>query len=366
MDTFGKMLRLTVFGESHGPAIGGVLDGLPSGIVIDMDAIGRQMARRRASGGISTSRKEADIPEILSGVYNGRTTGTPLAFAIRNTNVRRKDYDALQDVPRPSHADYSGHVRYKGYEDRSGGGHFSGRLTAVLTAAGAIAEEMLKEKGIRIGTHIRRIGKIEDEPFKEDRLDEQLQILADKTFPVLSDYAGTQMQQCILEAASQMDSVGGIVETVIYGLDAGYGEPLFDSLESRLAHAVFSVPAVKGIEFGAGFALADMTGSEANDPFVVRDGRICTETNNSGGINGGISNGMPILFRTVLRPTPSIGIVQKSVHMDSLRDTALTIEGRHDPCIVHRACPVIDAMTALVIADTLLEAEGRDSFVPEP
>ncbi|MBR3357989.1 MAG: chorismate synthase [Solobacterium sp.] len=365
MDTFGKMLKLTVFGESHGPAVGGVIDGMPSGVKIDLGSVQKQLDRRRASAGISTARREKDIPEILSGVYNGMSTGTPLAFILRNSDARREDYDSLLDVPRPSHADYSGHIRFRGYEDRSGGGHFSGRLTAVLTFAGALAEDMLKEKGILTGTHIRRIGTAEDEPFDAVSPEKQLKALAEKKFPVLSAYAAKQMKEIIVDAANEMDSVGGITETAVSGLPAGYGEPFFDSLESRISHAVFSIPAVKGIEFGAGFALADMKGSEANDPFVIRDGKIRTSTNHSGGINGGISNGMPIVFRTVLRPTPSIGIVQKSVHMDSLRDTALTIEGRHDPCIVHRACPVIDAVTALVIADVVMEAEGRNFFAGE-
>ena len=285
---------------------------------------------------------------------------------IRNSDVHRTDYNALRDTPRPSHADYAGHKRYGGYEDPSGGGHFSGRLTAVYVAAGAIAESMLARRGIRIGTHIELLGGIRDIPFDEEHLAEQIADLHAKDPAVLSEEAGAAMLQKIEECRREQDSLGAVVDTAVTGIPAGTGEPLFDTLEGRIAQAVFAVPGIKGIEFGAGFALAQMTGSMANDPFIVRDGTIRTLTNHSGGINGGIANGMPVRFRSVIRPTPSIGKPQTTVRYSTLEETQVTVTGRHDPCIARRVCPVINAVTALTIADLLIEANGRAYFTEEP
>lgn len=352
-NTIGNLITLTVFGESHGPAIGGVLDGLPPGLVVDEAYIASQMDLRRAVGKISTGRHEADVPKFLSGVKNGRTEGTPMAFMIRNSDVKRSDYDMLAETARPSHADYTGHVKYSGFQDASGGGHFSGRLTAVITAAGAILRQALEQKGILIGTHIRSLHGIEDDPFLQNELVQQIRALNAKDFAVLNEETGKQMIAEIEHAASLHDSLGGILETAVSGLPAGIGEPMFDSLESRLSHALFSIPAVKGVEFGSGWELAQMYGSEANDAFGIEDGQVITLTNHNGGINGGISNGMPVLFRTVIKPTPSIARSQKTVNFRTMEETEITIKGRHDPAIVHRARVVQDTMTALVLADLL-------------
>ena len=357
-NTIGNLITLTVFGESHGPAIGGVLDGLPPGLAVDEAYIASQMDLRRAVGKISTGRHEADVPEFLSGVKNGRTEGTPLAFMIRNSDVKRSDYDMLAETARPSHADYTGHVKYSGFQDASGGGHFSGRLTAVITAAGAILRQALEQKGILIGTHIRSLHGIEDDPFLQNELVQQIRILNAKDFAVLNEETGKQMIAEIEHAASLHDSLGGILETAVSGLPAGIGEPMFDSLESRLSHALFSIPAVKGVEFGSGWELAQMYGSEANDAFGIEDGQVITLTNHNGGINGGISNGMPVLFRTVIKPTPSIARSQKTVNFRTMEETEITIAGRHDPAIVHRARVVQDTMTALVLADLLAQHFG--------
>ncbi|HAE15526.1 MAG TPA: chorismate synthase [Erysipelotrichaceae bacterium] len=357
-NTIGNLITLTVFGESHGPAIGGVLDGLPPGLAVDEAYIASQMDLRRAVGKISTGRHEADVPEFLSGVKNGRTEGTPLAFMIRNSDVKRSDYDMLAETARPSHADYTGHVKYSGFQDASGGGHFSGRLTAVITAAGAILRQVLEQKGIVIGTHIRSLHGIEDDPFLQNELVQQIRALNAKDFAVLNEETGKQMIAEIEHAASLHDSLGGILETAVSGLPAGIGEPMFDSLESRLSHALFSIPAVKGVEFGSGWELAQMYGSEANDAFGIEDGQVITLTNHNGGINGGISNGMPVLFRTVIKPTPSIARLQKTVNFRTMEETEITIQGRHDPAIVHRARVVQDTMTALVLADLLAQHFG--------
>lgn len=354
-NTIGNLITLTVFGESHGPAIGGVLDGLPPGLAVDEAYIASQMDLRRAVGKISTGRHEADVPKFLSGVKNGRTEGTPMAFMIRNSDVKRSDYDMLAETARPSHADYTGHVKYSGFQDASGGGHFSGRLTAVITAAGAILRQALEQKGILIGTHIRSLHGIEDDPFLQNELVQQIRALNAKDFAVLNEETGKQMIAEIEHAASLHDSLGGILETAVSGLPAGIGEPMFDSLESRLSHALFSIPAVKGVEFGSGWELAQMYGSEANDAFGVEDGQVITLTNHNGGINGGISNGMPVLFRTVIKPTPSIARSQKTVNFRTMEETEITIKGRHDPAIVHRARVVQDTMTALVLADLLAQ-----------
>lgn len=355
-NVFGNNLTLTLFGESHGPAVGAVIDGLPAGIQVSEDEIRSMMDRRKAYGRISTARREEDKVEFLSGIKDGYTQGTPVAILIRNENAERKDY--TENIIRPSHADYTGLVKYRGYADLSGGGHFSGRLTAPLTAAGAICIGMLEKKGITIGTHILQIGTIQDERFHETDPADQLDVLKGKQFPVICDPAANMMKQAITSAADEGDSLGGILETAVCGLEAGIGEPWFDTAEGMIAHAVFSVPAVKGISFGAGFDLAQMKGSEANDAFTSENGKIRTLTNHSGGISGGITTGMPVLFRTVIKPTPSIAKEQRSVDPQTLEEKIIAVKGRHDPAIVHRACPVIDAVAALVIADLCMERYG--------
>jgi len=355
-NVFGKNITVTLFGESHGPEIGAVIDGLPAGIPVDETYILKQMQKRKASGSISTSRREEDVPHFLSGIRNGYTEGTPVAFIIPNNNVKRKDYDNISLIPRPSHADYTGHIKYSGFEDASGGGHFSGRLTAPLVVAGAICMQALEKKGIRIGTHIQNLHGIKDDSFQNR--EEEIRLLNEKNFPVLNPDAEEKMIREIEDARIKNDSVGGILETVVTGLEAGIGEPFFDSLESRIAHGVFSIPAVKGISFGAGFGFAQMYGSEANDPFGIEEGKVITKTNNNGGINGGISNGMPILFQTVIKPTPSISQTQESVNLETMEETELLIQGRHDPAIIHRARVVVDSVTALVLMDQLMERHG--------
>ncbi len=357
-NTIGSVITLTVFGESHGPAIGGVLDGLPSGIRIDEDGMRRMMSLRRGGNALSTARNEADIPEFLSGVRNGHTEGTPVAFLIKNTDARRKDYEDISSFPRPSHADYTAQLKYNGFQDASGGGHFSGRLTAVYTAAGALLRSVLAEKGVLIGTHILQLYTVRDRDFSTQDPEGDVRLLGERSFPVLDEEKGGEMTRLIRETAAEKDSLGGILETAVTGLPAGIGEPLFDSLESRLAHYMFSVPAVKGIEFGLGADFAKKKGSEANDAFGLKDGKIVTLSNHNGGINGGISSGMPVLFRTAVKPTPSIGLPQKTVDIANMREMEITITGRHDPAIVHRAAAVQDAMCALCLADAAAEWFG--------
>ena len=358
-NVFGNNLTLTLFGESHGTAIGGVLDGFPAGVRIDEDLIESMMSKRRAAGTISTGRQEADQPQFLSGIKNGISEGTPIAFIIANKTQRSNDYNALAGIARPGHADYTGHIHYLGFEDASGGGHFSGRLTAVMVAAGALCMCMLKERGIEIATHIASLHGIQDRKFNEDNLDAEAAHLNNRRFAVLDESKEEVMIDQIEQARRNLDSVGGTLETVILHLPAGLGDPEFDSLESQLAHAMFSIPAIKGIEFGKGFAFADMTGATANDPFEIRDGKIVTTTNNNGGINGGISNGMPVIFRTVVKPTPSIAQKQKTVSFEEGKNVEVEIHGRHDPAIIHRARVVQDAMSALVVADALMTRFGQ-------
>lgn len=365
MNTLGNVLTLTVFGESHGECIGGVLDGLPPGLAVDMDYIMKEMAKRQSLASVSTKRREADVPHFLSGVRDGRTEGTPVAFTIANSNTRSGDYDALRGKVRPGHADYTAMIKYRGYQDTRGGGHFSGRLTAVLVAAGAIVRQALEDKGIFIASHIAMLGGIRDDDFDPENLAEEMKQLNSKPFAVLNDSAGEKMIAGITAAAEDGDSVGGILETVICGLEAGIGEPMFGSVESELAKAAFSIGAVKGIEFGAGFALAGMRGSEANDPFRISGDKVITATNNNGGINGGITNGMPVLFRTVVKPTPSVSKVQQTVDLEDMRNTAIAITGRHDPAIIHRARAVQDSVTALVIADLIFQTHGYMWLAPE-
>lgn len=361
-NTIGNNLTVTLFGESHGKAIGAVLDGVPSGVKIDYEIITRMMNQRKATGTISTGRREEDIPEFLSGVKNGYTEGTPIAFVIANKNVHSSDYNALENIARPGHADYAGHIKYRGYEDASGGGHFSGRLTAPLVVAGAICMCMLQEKGIFIGTHIAKMMNIEDRPFDENNLMKDITACNTKTFSVLDEEKAESMIALINDAREHMDSVGGVLDTAVIGICAGVGEPEFDSVESCLSHALFSIPACKGVEFGSGFEFSDMYGSQANDAFCMNGEEIETTTNHNGGINGGITNGMPIRFRTVFKPTPSIAQLQKTVNFQTKKNVDIEIHGRHDPAVIHRARVVVDAMTAITLADLLITRFGMEYF----
>ena len=332
-NTIGHEITLTLFGESHGAAIGAVLDGLPSGFRIDREKLAQAMDKRRAVGTISTGRHEADAVEFLSGIKDDVTEGTPVAILIRNTNTRSTD--------------------------RAGGGHFSGRLTAPMVAAGAILAQMLEQRGIVIGTHIAILHGVRDDAWDESSLEKQIAMINEASFPVLNQQKGEQMIREIELARQQLDSVGGILETRVIGMEAGIGEPEFESVESRLAEAMFSIPAVKGVSFGEGFGFADMTGSQANDAFEIKDGRIDTVTNHNGGINGGITNGMPIRMSVVIKPTPSIAQPQHTVKLSTKENVTIEIHGRHDPAIIHRARAVVDAMTAFTLADMLASAHGR-------
>ncbi len=355
-NTFGNNVTLTLFGESHGEEIGAVLDGLSPGIPVDEDFIRHQLALRRPQGKISTARVEADAFRIVSGVFEGHTTGTPICILIPNTNTRSGDYS--KGLPRPGHADYTAECKYHGFQDYRGGGHFSGRITAAIVAAGAIAISALRQNGTLIGTHISSLAGIADRPF--DHINADLETLGDMNFPVLSERAGMAMRTAIEAAAAEGDSVGGVLETAVTGLPAGIGEPWFDTVEGLLAHALFSVPAVKGVEFGEGFGFADLRGSQANDPLRMENGRVVTTTNHNGGINGGITNGMPLMFRCVIKPTPSIFKEQKTIDFATMQNATLSLKGRHDPAIIHRARVVVDSVTALTLCDLLATRFGTD------
>lgn len=357
-NTFGNSMAITLFGESHGEYIGAVLDGLAPGIKIDREYIEHMLTLRRPDGKISTPRKEKDEFKIVSGVINGKTTGTPVTILIPNENVNSSDYAELKTVARPSHADYTAQCKYHGFQDSRGGGHFSGRITAALVAAGAICKSALEQKGIYIGTHVKKCGGVSDRDFNDYNCD--IQALNEKTFAVLDESCEETMKNKILEAATDGDSVGGVLETAVIGIPEGVGEPWFDSAENLISHMMFSIPAVKGIEFGAGFGFADMKGSEANDPLKIENGKIVTATNKNSGINGGITNGMPIVFRTVIKPTPTIFKPQNTVNFKDMTETVIEPNGRHDPAIVHRARVVQDAATAVVICDMLAMRFGTD------
>ena len=357
-NTFGNSVAVTLFGESHGEYIGAVIDGMAPGIKIDDEYIEHMLTLRRPHGKISTPRKEKDEYKIVSGVVNNKTTGTPVTILIPNENVKSGDYSQMKTVARPSHADYTAECKYHGYQDSNGGGHFSGRITAALVAAGAICNYALEQKGIYIGTHIKKCAGIKDREF--GILTTDINSLNRKHFAVLDDEKAEKMQEAILAAAEEGDSVGGILETAIAGIPQGVGEPWFDTIEGMLSHIIFSIPAVKGIEFGTGFAIADMRGSLANDPFRIENGKVITTTNNNGGINGGITNGMPIIFRTAIKPTPTIFKPQETVDFKTMTETILEPKGRHDPAIVHRARVVQDAASAIVICDALAMRFGTD------
>ena len=358
-------MKYSIFGESHGPAIGVVLEGVPAGLALNLDALRAEMARRApGQDPTATARREADEVHILSGFFEGKTTGAPFAMIIQNTDQHSGDYDALRYTPRPSHGDYAGFMASKGRQDHRGGGHFSGRLTAPLVAAGAVAKQVLAQRGVEVWAHVSNIDSIWDDGFiiftegEDDCTQiappEDLEALAGKAFPVLNDEAGKKMKAHILEVKEAGDSLGGDIECAVTGLPAGLGAPDFGkNAEGIFSQYLFAVPAVKAVGFGAGFLFSQLSGSEANDPFEVRDGKVITKTNNAGGINGGITNGMPVIINVTLRPTPSIALPQKSVDLRTGEEVEIEIRGRHDPCIVPRAVPVIEAAAALAACELL-------------
>ncbi len=346
-------MNYTIFGESHGPAIGVTLTGVPAGLELDWAAIEKDMARRApGKSPLATARKEADQVQVLSGVFEGKTTGSPLCAMIANTDTRSADYSKTRDLARPGHADYPAHVRYQGFNDYRGGGHFSGRLTAPLVFAGAIAKQILAQRGITVGAHISSIYGVNDEALEDW---DTLKGVADKDFPVLNDEKGQEMQEAILEAKEEQDSVGGSIECGVFGLPAGYGSPDFgENAEGIFSQYLFAVPAVKAVAFGAGTAFSLMRGSEANDPLYVDEhGHVGAEQNCAGGINGGITNGMPLVFEVTMRPTPSIARTQFTIDMNRMEHAELELQGRHDPCVVPRAVPVIEAAAALAACQLL-------------
>lgn len=360
---YGESLRISLFGQSHSPAVGVTVDGLPAGFPIDMEALLAFLARRApGKSPLSTPRKETDLPEFLGGIVDSRTCGAPLTAIIRNQNTRSADYDLLRDIPRPAHADYAAHVKYGGFQDVSGGGHFSARLTAPLCVAGGICLQILRRQGIAIGAHISSIGTVEDRRF--DPAAPELELVS-PDFPVLNSAAGSAMQELILTCRGEGDSVGGTVECAVTGVPAGLGDPIFDGIENRLAQILFGIPAVKGLEFGSGFEGARLKGSQNNDPFRMDGSAVRTATNRHGGILGGISSGMPILFRAAFKPTPSIAQKQQSVSLRRGAETELEIRGRHDPCIVPRAVPCVEAAAAIAILDALLSSKKDDLFREE-
>lgn len=358
---WGNRLQLSIFGESHGEGIGIVINGLPVGFSPDLDEVKRQMTRRMGGQDpFSTARKEPDEVEIVSGLFENCVTGAPLCGMIRNTDKRSGDYAALKERARPSHADYTGFIKYRGFNDPRGGGHFSGRITAPLVFAGSLARQVLAQKGIAIGGHIRSIGPVEDRRLAPEEITaDVISKLTYDPFPVLSPEKGEEMRKEILDARSECDSVGGRVEIAVTGLPAGLGEPFFDSMESVLSHLLFSVPAVKGVSFGSGFDIAAMRGSKANDPLCTEDGKIKTKTNHNGGICGGITNGMPLVFEVAVKPTPSIAQEQDTVNLRTLEAEKMQIKGRHDPCIVPRAVVVLESVAALGILEMLLRRDGE-------
>lgn len=350
--TYGDILKLSIFGQSHGAAIGMSMDGIPAGLPVDFDKL-QTFLRRRAPGHstYSTPRNESDVPEFLSGIVDGYTCGAPISAIIRNNNTRSADYSSLKDCPRPGHADYTAEVKYAGFQDVAGGGHFSGRLTAPLCIAGGLCRQWLEAKGIFIGAHIQQIANVHDTSF-DTIAPEISSITAD--FPVLDSVAGEKMRAAISDARNSNDSVGGIIECAVVGLPAGLGDPMFNGMENRIANIVYGIPAVKGIEFGVGFGCAQLRGSENNDAFFYKDGKVYTRTNHAGGILGGITNGMPLLFRVAIKPTPSIGMSQESISLTKNEAVTLNVNGRHDPCIVPRATPVVEAAAAIAVFDAYL------------
>lgn len=354
--SYGENLRVHIFGESHGSAVGVTVEGIPAGEAVDLAELQRFLDRRAPGRNAwSTPRKEADVPEFLSGLREGKTCGTPLTAILKSANTRSGDYDALRDVPRPGHADYTAWVKYGESRDSRGGGHFSGRLTAPLCVAGGICLQLLAREGITIISRVAAIGGVRDEG-------ELTASTAEKAFPTVSDSAGEAMRSAIAAARAEGDSLGGVIECAVLGLPAGLGDPMFDGMENRIAAAVFGVPAVKGIEFGAGFTAAGLRGSENNDAFSVENGRIITESNHCGGILGGITDGMPLTFRAAVKPTPSIARPQQSVDLNTGEIVPLTVTGRHDPCIVPRAVPCLEAAAAIAVYDALLARRKEQAW----
>lgn len=353
--TYGESLKLSIFGQSHGAGIGMTLDGVPAGLPVNTEAL-QQFLNRRAPGqnDWSTPRREEDAPEFLSGLLDGYTCGAPIAAVIRNKNTRSGDYANLKDAPRPGHADYTAQVKYGGYQDAAGGGHFSGRLTAPLCIAGGLCKQWLEAMGIRIGAHLASVAGVQDKAF--DPMDPELSSLG-ADFPVLDPSVGEKMRQAVADARKDGDSVGGVIECAVTGLPVGLGEPMFGGMESRIAQIVYGIPAVKGVEFGAGFAAAAMRGSENNDDYTMEDGSVKAQTNNAGGILGGITNGMPLIFRAAVKPTPSIAVRQQSVSLSQGKEQPLVVKGRHDPCIAPRAVPVVEAAAAIAIFDAILSQD---------
>lgn len=354
-NSFGEKFKITVFGQSHSEAIGIVIDGIPAGIRLDTEKILGFMARRApGKNAYSTTRKEADFPEIVSGVVDNITCGAPICAIIRNNNQNSKDYSKLKTLPRPSHADFAAYMKHNGFNDIRGGGNFSGRMTAPLCFAGAVAMQILEEKGIRIGAHIEKIAGISDSRFDPVNVDSATLLeVSSKEFPLINDAVKDEMLAKIEEARLDADSVGGIIECAVTGLPAGIGDPMFDGVENMLSKAVFAIPAIKGIEFGNGFECADLRGSQNNDNFILVDGKIASETNNHGGISGGITSSMPMIFRVAVKPTPSIAKPQMSVNLETMKQEELVITGRHDPCIVPRAVPCIEAAAALALINLI-------------
>jgi len=357
--SIGKNVKITLFGESHGPVIGVTIEGLKSGIKLDLEYINQELQKRKSIGNISTPRKEVDEFEIISGYFNGFTTGTPLTIIVKNENTKSTDYKP--NILRPGHADYTGFLKYNGYQDYRGGGHFSGRLTVGIVIAGAVCKQILENKGILIGSHLKQIHNIVDVDFSVNKMQlaEQIDQMNKSNFAVITNSIKDQMIECIMNAKENEDSVGGIIETAVLNIEGGIGEPFFDSIESVLSSLIFSVPGVKGVEFGKGFEFASLYGSEANDEFIYNDG-IKTTSNNNGGINGGISNGMPIILKTCLKPTPSISKEQNTVDLLKNKNTTIKVKGRHDPCIVHRARVVIDSVVAIGILDLYAQRFGYE------
>lgn len=354
---WGKNIKLTIFGESHGEGIGIVIDGLPSGMELNLEEINYEMQRRApGQSELSTPRKEKDSFQILSGFFNNKTTGAPFAAVIYNNNTISKDYSEIQYNMRPSHGDYTGFIKYNGFSDYRGGGHFSGRITAPLVLAGAIAKQYLSKIGIIIGSHIYSIGSIFDNSFDKINIDEKLLCkLSHTNFPILDNNIEEKMKNSIKNAKDDKDSIGGIIEAAIVNVPAGIGEPFFDSFESVLSHMLFSIPGVKGVEFGAGFSISSMTGSIANDEYYYENEKVKTYSNNNGGILGGITNSMPIVFRTAFKPTPSIGKKQRTINVETKENVEIEIKGRHDPCIVLRAIPVVEAAASIVMLDYIVK-----------
>ncbi|MBR5900304.1 MAG: chorismate synthase [Clostridia bacterium] len=360
-NVLGNNLTVTLFGESHGEKIGAVVDGLSAGILVDEEYIKLMLSKRRPNGLTDTARVETDEFSIVSGVFNGKTTGAPLCILIDNKNVRSADYSEKLGLARPSHADYTAHVKYGGFEDYRGGGHFSGRITAPLVAVGAIITSALNQIGVKIGTHILSCAGVLDRSFSNVSSD--IESLKSLEFPLLNQDVSGDVINAILSAKQKGDSVGGTTQTAIVGLPVGLGEPWFDSVESSISRAVFSIGGVKGIEFGLGFSFADKRASEVNDSLVKVDGKVVTLTNNNGGINGGITNGMPVIFNCAVKPTPSISIKQQTYNFITDKNEELQIKGRHDPAIIRRICPVLDAVSAIVVADLLVTKYGTDCLL---